>query len=111
MAVPVALSRRISSRRARHRASARSGGDTRGARVLVQGRRILLAANPGAMDIAAIPLRPVDASRVERGGTPWPSQCVDYRLCGGSGKLSGALMPVSVFIFLAVLSIISSLGV
>ena len=57
------------------------GRHPRSPRVLGQGGIILLAADPDALDAAAVPLRPVDASWMERPGAARPDSMCWSRPC------------------------------
>ena len=108
--VPWLYARRLPSRRtssALPRAGGRSSASSRSG----QSRDLLLAADPGAMDAAALPLRPADAARMEGTGAARTAQRAGHRIRGGGRDGSGALMPSALFIFLAVGGDLSALGV
>src|SRR5271170_6370155 len=111
MASAVAAARRLSSAGRRISRGARAGRfDTRYRCVPGQGRRAVHLSRPRAMDAAALPLRPVDAARLERTRAARTVQRVADRIRRG-GNRERPLMPPFVYIFLGALAIVSALGV
>src|ERR1700683_901118 len=111
MAGAVAVSQRLPPRTDSSEIAAPAGGRNRRARVLDQGGAVLLAADPGALDDAALSLRPIDGAGLERIGADRAAQRARHRVRRGGRGRSDAVMQGAVFIFLGVVAILSSLGV
>src|SRR5579862_2129486 len=111
MAGSVADARRIPSARRRISRGAGAGClDPRYHRVPGKGRRVVHLPRPGAMDAAALPLRSVDAPRMERARATRTAERTADRVRRGRDRES-PVMPPFLYIFLGALAIVSALGV
>src|ERR1700676_4104785 len=111
MAGAVADARRIPSAGRRISRDAGAGRFADGRRCFLgPGRRAVHLPRHGAMDAAALPLRPVDAPGMERAGAARTPQRTADRIRRGRNR-ERALMPPFLYIFLGALAIVSALGV
>src|SRR5208282_989392 len=75
-----------------------------------EGRRVVHLPRPGAMDVAALPLRSVDAAGMESAGAARTAQRAGDRVRRG-GDRESPVMPPFLYIFLGALAVVSALGV